>query len=128
MIHGQRKTSQPDRLKKTLDIQTRSSAFMTLRTRPLFEPLVSPGREPAYSLSMGLGSRAGPPHHKGPLRLRRSRTLDVGIELRSRKEFLEFLVDGEGLQGFPRLMEKWIDAAKPYRAQNPHLFLGPAQG
>ncbi len=48
-----------------------------------------------------------------------------GIQLRSREEFLEFLVGDEGLKATPELMGKWIDAAKPYRAENPHLFLGP---
>jgi hypothetical protein len=48
-----------------------------------------------------------------------------GLELRSRQEFLEFLVDGEGLKASRALMGKWIDAAKPYKAENPHLFLGP---
>ena len=50
-----------------------------------------------------------------------------GIELRSRKEFLEFLVDHEGLKASHALMGKWIDAARPYRAEHPHLFLGPLQ-
>ncbi|MBN1223227.1 MAG: DUF169 domain-containing protein [Candidatus Aminicenantes bacterium] len=48
-----------------------------------------------------------------------------GIESRPREEFLRFLVEGEGLKASEELMEKWIDASKPYRAKHPHLFVGP---
>jgi hypothetical protein len=48
-----------------------------------------------------------------------------GLQTRSRKEFIDFLVGDEGLKATPALMERWIDAAIPYQAENPHLFLGP---
>ncbi len=48
-----------------------------------------------------------------------------GIELRSRKEFIKFLVDDEGLKASHELMEKWIDSSTTYQASHPHLFIGP---
>ena len=47
------------------------------------------------------------------------------IESRPRKEFVQFLVDDEGLRASHELMEQWLDAAKPYQPQNPHLLIGP---
>ncbi len=48
-----------------------------------------------------------------------------GVETRSRKEFVKFLVDDEGLKGSHELMEKWIDAGRPYRSSYHHIFIGP---
>lgn len=48
-----------------------------------------------------------------------------GIEVRSRKEFIRFLVDDEGLKASHELMEKWIDSSATYKAAHPHLFIGP---
>lgn len=48
-----------------------------------------------------------------------------GIRTRSKKEFIKFLVDDEGLKASHELMEKWIDSTKPYQAIHPHLFVGP---
>ncbi len=47
------------------------------------------------------------------------------VQTRSRKDFISFLVDGEGLKATHELMEKWIDASKPYKSQNPHILIGP---
>jgi len=48
-----------------------------------------------------------------------------GIEVRSRKDFIHFLVDGEGLKATHELMEKWIDSSKPYKSTHANLFIGP---
>jgi len=48
-----------------------------------------------------------------------------GAETRSRKDFIKFLVDEEGLKASHELMEKWIDAGRPYRSNHPHIFIGP---
>ena len=48
-----------------------------------------------------------------------------GVERRSRKDFISFLVDGEGLKVSHKLMEKWIDASKPYKSIHPHILIGP---
>lgn len=48
-----------------------------------------------------------------------------GIQMRSKDEFIRFLVDEEGLKASHELMEKWIDSTKPYKATYPHLFVGP---
>jgi len=48
-----------------------------------------------------------------------------GVEIRSREEFIKFLADEEGLKASRKLMEKWIDTSRTYRASYPHLFIGP---
>jgi len=48
-----------------------------------------------------------------------------GVEIRSRKEFIKFLADEEGLKASRELMEKWIDSSQTYQASHPHLFIGP---
>jgi hypothetical protein len=50
-----------------------------------------------------------------------------GIQTRSRKEFIKFLADDEGLKASHALMEKWIDARRAYQAENQHLFIGPLE-
>jgi hypothetical protein len=116
----------PDRLKKRLDIQTPIIGFFDAPDPALFEPLDSPeGRACVFSFYS--------PWLQG-------KTLHItkdrygcggaghwmwGIQLRSRKEFLRFLVADEGLKASHALMGKWIDAARPYQTEHPHLFLGP---
>ncbi len=116
----------PNRLRTTLDIKTPLIGFYDAPDPALFEPLVVPKeRDCVYC------------QYKNWLD---GKTLHItkvrygcggaghwmwGIQLRSKKEFLEFLVDDEGLKASPELMEKWIDSAKPYQAENPNLFLGP---
>ena len=48
-----------------------------------------------------------------------------GIQTRSRKDFISFLVDHEGLKSSHELMEKWIDASAPRKAKHPHVLIGP---
>jgi hypothetical protein len=48
-----------------------------------------------------------------------------GVETRSRKDFISFLVDGEGLKATHELMNKWIDASKPRKSSHPHILIGP---
>jgi hypothetical protein len=48
-----------------------------------------------------------------------------GLQTRPRNEFIRFLVDDEGLKESHELMEKWIDARRVYRAEHPHLLIGP---
>jgi len=116
----------PERLKMSLDIRTPLIGFYDAPNPALFEPLVAPKeRDCVYC------------QYKNWLD---GETLHItkerygcggaghwmwGVQLRSKKEFLEFLVDDEGLKASHQLMKKWINASKPYRAENPHLFLGP---
>ncbi|MFZ2055246.1 MAG: DUF169 domain-containing protein [Candidatus Aminicenantales bacterium] len=120
------KQPNPERLKKRLDISAPLIGFYDAPDPAVFEPVVCPqDRQCVYEFY--------------PCWLR-GETLHLtedrygcggaghwmwGVQLRSREEFLEFLVDGEGLKASHALMGKWIDAAKPYRAEHPHLFLGP---
>ena len=46
-------------------------------------------------------------------------------ETRSRRDFIRFLVEGEGLKSSPELMERWIDASQPYRRAHPDILIGP---
>ena len=48
-----------------------------------------------------------------------------GIQARSRKDFIKFLVDGEGLKASHELMEKWIDSEIPKPPRYPYFFIGP---
>jgi hypothetical protein len=48
-----------------------------------------------------------------------------GVETRSRKDFIEFLADEEGLKASRELMEKWIDRGKPYQSTHSHILIGP---
>ena len=120
------KLPNPQTLRKRLDIRTPVIGFYDSPDPGLFEPFVPPeGRACVFSfyehwlegktlhITKDRYGCGGAGHWMW------------GIEVRSRKEFLEFLVDGEGLKASHGLMGKWIDAARPYRAENPHLFLGP---
>jgi hypothetical protein len=48
-----------------------------------------------------------------------------GQTTRSRQEYIEFLVDTEGLKATPALMDRWLDYHQPYRPEHPHLLFGP---
>jgi hypothetical protein len=48
-----------------------------------------------------------------------------GIATRSDEEFIEFLVDGEGLKASRDLMKAWIGCRKPYRQEHPNILIGP---
>jgi hypothetical protein len=116
----------PEGLKKGLDIKTPLIGFYDAPDATVFKPLVSPKeRQCVYAFYQNW---------------LRGETLHLtkdrygcggaghwmwGVQLRSRQEFLEFLADDEGLKASRSLMGKWIDAAKPYKAEHAHLFLGP---
>jgi len=42
----------------------------------------------------------------------------------SREAYIAFLAEGEGLST-PERMGKWLDAARPYKPEHPHLLIGP---
>jgi hypothetical protein len=48
-----------------------------------------------------------------------------GIATRSDEDFIEFLVDGEGLKASPDLMKAWIAFRTPYRQEHPNIMIGP---
>lgn len=47
------------------------------------------------------------------------------LETRGRKEFVEFLVDDEGLKASHELMDQWIDFNKPYQQEHDNILIGP---
>jgi len=48
-----------------------------------------------------------------------------GVEMRSREEFIRFLVDEEGLKASHDLMNRWIDSSPPYRKAHANILVGP---
>jgi len=116
----------PGRLERRLDIQTPLIGFYDAPDTVLFEPLVEP-RERDCVFSFFHRWAEGKTLH-----LTRERHgcggaghWMWGLEVRTRKEFIKFLVEDEGLKASPRLMEKWIDASRAYQAQHAHIFIGP---
>lgn len=47
------------------------------------------------------------------------------LQTRSRQEFIEFLVDQEGLKASHDLMGQWLDHGRPYEPEHPHILIGP---
>jgi hypothetical protein len=122
------KQPSPERLKKRLDIKTPLIGFYDAPNPAVFEPLVLPDeRQCVYAfyhcwlrgetlhLTKDRHGCGGAGHWMW------------GVRLRTRREFLKFLADDEGLKVSRSLMGKWIDAAKPYKAEHTHLFLGPVK-
>ena len=46
---------------------------------------------------------------------------------RSRKDYVEFLVDDEGLKSSHDLMNQWLDYRQPYEPEYPNILIGPLQ-
>ncbi len=116
----------PGRLKKRLDIKLPLIGFYDAPDPALFKPLIEPKssdcifcyyknwiKGETLHLTKDRYGCGGAGHSLW------------GIQTRPRKAFIEFLVDDEGLKASHALMEKWIDARQPYRAEHPHLFIGP---
>jgi hypothetical protein len=47
------------------------------------------------------------------------------VQMRSREEFLAFLVDEEGLRASRDLMAGWVDSGTAYRRTHDHILVGP---
>jgi len=116
----------PNRLLSRLDIKTPLIGFYDAPEPALFEPLVEPQeRDCVFSFYQAW--------LKGKtLHITRQRYgcggaghWMWGLEVRSKKEFINFLVKEEGLKASARLMEKWHEVARTYQAQNGHIFIGP---
>lgn len=123
-----KKVTQPDldRLKRRPNIKLPLIGFYDAPEPALFEPLVSPeGRDCVYSFfKTWLNGKT--------LHITRARYgcggaghWMWGLAVRSRKDFLKFLVDEEGLKASRRLMEKWVNLRELYKANYSHLFIGP---
>jgi hypothetical protein len=48
-----------------------------------------------------------------------------GIPGRTREGYLDFLVNTEGLKSSFEIMDKWLDAATPYRQEYENILIGP---
>lgn len=116
----------PDRLRQRLDIKTLILGFYDAPDPALFKPLVEPKLSECVFCFYKDWTKGKTLH------LTRERygcggaghSL-WGIQTRSRKDFIEFLVDDEGLKASHALMEKWLDARRVYRPEQAHLFIGP---
>jgi hypothetical protein len=116
----------PDRLKRRLNIKMPIIGFYDAPNPPLFEPLVSPEGSDCVFLFFKSWLEGKTLH------LTRERYgcggaghWMWGIKVRSKKDFIKFLVDDEGLKASHRLMEKWTVARKLYKADHSHIFIGP---
>jgi hypothetical protein len=45
--------------------------------------------------------------------------------MKSREEFVSFLVDEEGLKASRDLMRRWLDERQPYLREHDHILIGP---
>ena len=116
----------PERLKTRLDIKTPLIGFYDAPNPALFEPFVAPRERQCVYVFYESWLRGMTLHlTKDRFGCAGAGHWMWGVKLRSRKEFLEFLVGDEGLKASRALMGKWIDATEPYKADHPHLFLGP---
>jgi hypothetical protein len=48
-----------------------------------------------------------------------------GVEMMPRKDFLDFLVDGEGLKASRKLMDAWLEETRTYRPEHGYMLMGP---
>jgi hypothetical protein len=123
---AQKNQPKPERLKKRLNIETPLVGFYDAPDPAVFEPLVSPEASQCVYAFYQCWLRGETLHlTKDRYGCGGAGHWMWGIQLRTRKEFLKFLADDEGLKVSRSLMGKWIDATKPYNAEHPHLFLGP---
>ena len=49
------------------------------------------------------------------------------VSTRSRKDFVSFLVDEEGLKASHELMNQWLEVQKPFAQSHPNILIGPLQ-
>jgi hypothetical protein len=47
------------------------------------------------------------------------------VTMRSREDFVRFLVDEEGLKSSRELMNQWLDRQRPYQQEYAHILIGP---
>lgn len=115
-----------DRLRARLDMRAPILGFYDAPDPGMFEPLIQPKPRACVFSFYDLWIQGETLHlTKDDYGCGGAGRWMWGIELRSRKDFISFLVDDEGLKASSDLMEKWIDATPPYVAEHEHLFIGP---
>jgi hypothetical protein len=123
---SQDKQPNPERLLDRLQIGLPLIGFYDAPDPALFDPLVEP--DPGQCVFCFYGDwLAGRTLHLTENRCGCGGAAGAlfGAQTRPRKKLIEFLVDEEGLKASGDLMERWIDARRPYHAENGHLFIGP---
>jgi len=116
----------PDRVLKRLDIRLPLIGFYDAPDPALFGPLVEP-KAGECIFCFYKDWTAGKTLHltKERFGCGGAGSSLWGVQMRSREGFIKFLADDEGLKVSRKLMAKWIDARRTYRAENAHLFIGP---
>jgi len=116
----------PGRLLDKLEIGLPLIGFYDAPDSAVFEPLVAPkGNECVFSFYLNW--------LKGETLHSTRESYGCGgagsclwrIQARSRKDFIKFLAEDEGLKVSGELMAKYIDSTTSYRAENAHIFIGP---
>jgi hypothetical protein len=123
---SQERLPDPGRLLERLDITLPLIGFYDAPDVSLFEPVIEPKAGECLFCSFKAWTEGTTLH------LTRERygcggagSSLWGLQTRPRGDFIRFLVDDEGLKESSALMEKWIDARRVYRADHPHLLVGP---
>ncbi len=123
-----RKETQPNPsiLKKKLDIKLPLIGFYDAPNPTIFKPFVTP-KENDCIFSFYKNWLRGETLHstRESYGCGGAGSCFWGIQARSRKEFIKFLADDEGLKVSGKLMERFIDSTTSYRAKNAHIFIGP---
>ena len=47
------------------------------------------------------------------------------VQTKTKEDLVKFLKDGEGLKATREIMNKWVEARKPYEQEHPYLLMGP---
>ncbi len=116
----------PDRLKKRLDIKLPLIGFYDAPDPALFKPLVAPSQSECVFCFFKNWVNGETLHlTKDRYGCGGAGHWMWGIKVRSKKDFIKFLADDEGLKASHALMEKWIAARKLYKADHSHIFIGP---
>jgi hypothetical protein len=122
------KETQPDsaRLRKKLDIELPLIGFYDAPDPAVFEPLVTPAKNDCVFSFYKNWLKGETLHNtRESYGCGGAGSCLWGIQARSRKEFITFLADFEGLKVSGELMEAYIDSTVSYQAENAHIFIGP---
>jgi hypothetical protein len=116
----------PEILLKRLDLRIPLIGFYDAPDPAPFAPLVTPGKNDCIFLFYkswleGLTLHSTREHYG----CGGAGNCLWQIQARSRKDFIKFLAEGEGLKASGALMKKCIDSTTPYRAEHDHIFIGP---
>ncbi len=119
----------PDNLMKKAGINTPLIGFYDSPDVSHFEPLVRPGSGRQCIFAYYKSWQKGKTLHitKDNFGCGGTGNHLFNIKTRSRKEFINFLVDDEGLKSSHDLMSQWLDKKKSYEPEHGNILIGPLQ-